>query len=206
MADLIGEQNLSPEAIEKLEIFNTALLKSIKVACNGDRGWASQTILKELRDFVECVMFLIAFQGKESQRKYDYQNICIAQTKVREQGKLRFLWKFHDFLQISVSHYTPDENASERLMLKYYDYLIDIRSYLDKEFNIKTLQYLDLFPLNIDSATSEYQTKIAQCINDMSGIVGKQSKERYYIQKIMPFFVNGEKYYEITFTSVNELM
>ena len=75
MADLIGEQNLSPEAIEKLEIFNTALLKSIKVACNGDRGWASQTILKELRDFVECVMFLIAFQGKESQRKYDYQNI-----------------------------------------------------------------------------------------------------------------------------------
>ena len=76
MADLIGEQNLSPEAIQKLEIFNTALLKSIKVACNGDRGWASQTILKELRDFVECVMFLIAFQGKESQRKYDYQNIC----------------------------------------------------------------------------------------------------------------------------------
>ena len=49
MADLIGEQNLSPEAIEKLEIFNTALMKSIKVACNGDRGWASQTILKELR-------------------------------------------------------------------------------------------------------------------------------------------------------------
>ena len=38
----------------------------------------------------------------------------------------------------------------------------------------------------------------------MSGIIGKQSKERYYIQKIMPFFVNGEKYYEITFTSVNE--
>ena len=83
MADLIGEQNLSPEAIEKLEILNTALLKSIKVACNGDRGWASQTILKELRDFVECVMFLVAFQGKERLQKYNYSNICLAQAKVR---------------------------------------------------------------------------------------------------------------------------
>lgn len=204
MADLIGEQNLSPEAIEKLEIFNTALLKSIKVACNGDRGWASQTILKELRDFVECVMFLIAFQGKESQRKYDYQNICIAKAKVREQGKLSFIRRFHDFLQISVSHYTPDENASERLMLKYYDCLIDIRSYLDHEFGIKILQYLEEFPLNTDSATLEYQTEIASRIDCVNGIAGKQRNERYYILKEIPFFVNSKKYYEITFASVNE--
>mgnify|MGYP003295949186 CR=1 FL=1 len=124
MNDFSKNIQLSKAALENLEIFDKSLFKAIEVACSGDRGWASQTILNELRNFVECVMFLITFQGNESQRNYDYQNICIAQTKVREQGKLRFLWKFHDFLQISVSHYTPDENASERLMLKYYDYIL----------------------------------------------------------------------------------
>ena len=50
-----------------------------------------------------------------------------AEKYVKKIGKLRFLGKFHDLLQISVSHYTPDENASERLMLKYYEYLIKIK-------------------------------------------------------------------------------
>ena len=142
----IGNTSLSAEALHQLAIFEKSLLKSIEIARGGNRGWASQTILKQLRDFVECVMFLVIFQKGKSRQKYNYHNICIAITEVKKQSKFRFLWKFHDFLQISVSHYTPDENASERLMLKYYDYLIDIRSYLDKEFNIKTLQYLDLFP------------------------------------------------------------
>jgi hypothetical protein len=33
------------------------------------------------------------------------------------------LGKFHDLLKISTSHYTLDGDASERLMLKYYEYI-----------------------------------------------------------------------------------
>ena len=204
MNDSSKNIQLSKAALENLEIFDKSLFKAIEVACRGDRGWASQTILNELRNFVECVMFLITFQGNESQRNYDYQNICIAQSKVKEQGELRFLWRFHNSLQISVSHYTLDENSSERLMLKYYDWLIDIRSYLDKEFGIKKLVFLDKFPLNTDSTTLEYQAQIARCINTTSETEHNLSQDRYYIQKIIPFYVNNEKFYEITFTSVNE--
>ena len=187
-------------------VHDESLAKAIRLAKNDDRGWGSQIILNELRNFVENVIFLSAFRNKEADKEYNYENIRQAQTIVRGQGKLRFLWKFHEFLQISASHYTLDENASERLMLKYYDWLIDIRSYLDNEFGIQILQCLDDFPLNRDSTTLEYQAKIASCIGgiDFSRSAEKLSQERYYIQKAVPFFVGGNKYYEITFTSVNE--
>lgn len=197
---------LSKSALKALKVHNESLAKAIHLAKNGDRSWGSQIILNELRNFVENVMFLSAFRNKEADKEYNYENICQARSVVRTQGKLRFIWKFHDFLQVSASHYTLDENASERLMLKYYDWLIDIRYYLDKEFGIQMLQCLDEFPLNRDTTTLEYQAKIANCISevDFSGSASKLSKERYYIQKATPFFVDNKKYYEITFTSVNE--
>ena len=131
---------VSESALKKLMVHNASLAKAIRLAKNCDRGWGSQIILNELRNFVENVMFLSAFRNKDADKEYNYENICQAQSIVRGQGKLRFLWKFHDFLQISASHYTLDENASERLMLKYYDCLIDIRSYLSNEFGIQILQ------------------------------------------------------------------
>ena len=193
---------VSEDALNALMVHNKSLAKAIRLARNIDRGWGSQIILNELRNFVENVMFLSAFRNKDADKEYNYENICQAQSIVRGQGKLRFLWKFHDFLQISASHYTLDENASERLMLKYYDCLIEIRSYLSNEFGIQILQCLDDFPLNSDSTTLDYQAKIANCINeiDFSGSPSKLSQERYYIQKATPFFVNNKKYYEITFT------
>ena len=43
-------------------------------------------------------------------------------------SKYVFIREFHELLQISASHYTLDENNSERLMLKYYSYLLQIKN------------------------------------------------------------------------------
>lgn len=92
----------------------------------------------------------------------------------------------------------PDEGQSERLMLKYYSYLWEIRRYLKFSVNITVLQNLEKFPLHTDTLDTEYHEMVAASISnsDLSPISVRTS--RYYIQKKTPFFVNGERYFEMT--------
>lgn len=103
---------------------------------------------------------------------------------------------------MSVSHYTLDENASERLMLKYYEYLLRIKSFLKEEYNLDIFLNINEFPIKLDKTTQEYYEKISERID--SPLIGKTQKDRYYIQKIKPFFVNNEVYYEVTFTKSHD--
>lgn len=107
-------------------------------------------------------------------------------------------------MQISVSHYTPDENASERLMLKYYEYLLKIKSLLLKEFELEVLLKIHEFPIQLDKTTQEYYEKITEKID--RPLSSKPLKDRYYIQKIKPFFINNEVYYEVTFTKSHDMV
>jgi helicase, putative len=63
-----------------------------------------------------------------------------------------------------VSHYSRDENNSERLMLKYYEYLLYIKNFLKDEYNIEVLDNLAKFPLNLDTTSQKYYEKIAKKI------------------------------------------
>lgn len=60
--------------------------------------------------------------------------------------------KFHSFLQSSVSHYTPNEQGAELLMLKYYEYLIKTKSLMKEKYNFNILDNLSDFPLKINGA------------------------------------------------------
>ena len=107
-------------------------------------------------------------------------------------------------LQKSVSHYTVDKDGSERLMLKYYEYLLKIKIYLKKTLNMDLLENIDNFPLNIDTEVYDYYKKIAEKIESPSDLSYSDIyNDRYYIQKVKPFFVNQKIYYEITFTAAN---
>ncbi|MFL9694856.1 hypothetical protein, partial [Aeromonas veronii] len=64
---------------------------------------------------------------------------------VKSSGKLNFIGKFHKLIQKSASHYTLDGDNSERLMLKYYEYLHRIRSLVEKETDLKILSNLEKF-------------------------------------------------------------
>ena len=92
----------------------------------------------------------------------------------------------------------PDDGQSERLMLKYYNYLWEIRRFLDCKFNIKVLENLEDFPLCMDTLDTEYYETVASSIAAKDLTPGLLKKTRYYIQKKTPFFVNGERYFEIT--------
>ena len=92
----------------------------------------------------------------------------------------------------------PDEGQSERLMLKYYSYLWEIRKFLKNNFSILVLKKLEAFPLHTDTLDTEYYKMVVSSIAAIDLSPKNVRTSRYYIQKKTPFFVNGERYFEIT--------
>ncbi|MFA6466769.1 MAG: ATP-dependent RecD-like DNA helicase [Patescibacteria group bacterium] len=188
---------------------DTKILDIDKVICknidrfdDSERGLLSQNILSQLRNFVEHISLKVHSNGKDIENTYE--NIQIANAYVRTRGELKFLSKFHKLLQITASHYTLDTENSERLMLKYYEYLLKIKLYLKDNHNLEVLKNIDSFPINTDTVLQEYYKKIVEKINQSKSTKAENDYDRYYIQKIKPFFVEYKVYYEVTFTAAND--
>lgn len=183
------------------EILNidAVICKNIEKFDASERGILSQNILSQLRNFLEHIALKEYANGKEID--ITYENLKNASKRLPPKGSLSFLRKFHNFLQGVASHYTPGEENSERLMLKYYEYLLRIKYYLKSTYDLEVLSNIDKFPINTDSALKEYYEKIVEKINHPTATrkVSPYS-DRYYIRKIKPFFVGHEIFYEVTFT------
>ena len=165
------------------------------------RGVVSQDILAHLRNLVEHVM--LKYYSPYRYIEDTKENIVKAIEHAQTDEHLKVLYRFRKYLEIVASHYTLDEDSSERLMLKYYDYLFETKNLLRKDFNIDILNNLNKFPLNLDTALQEYYSKIASKIEKYN-VEFNGEGDKYYIQKIKPFYVDGKKYLEITFTPAND--
>lgn len=191
----------TPNIDKQILVINRNICRHIAEANGETRGMVSQDILAQLRNFVEHIMLKIYARGNDIPD--DYDNICKAIEYVEAQGKYKDIRSFHDFLQIVASHYTMDEENSERLMLKYYEYLLKLRKFLHDKYSLEILDNLEDFPIDLDKTLQEYYEKIAVKIKTYNGVRYGKS-ERYYMLKKKPFFVEGEIYYEITFTPAND--
>lgn len=186
------------------------ILKTDKVICrhinnmsNLPRGQISQDILSQLRHFVEHIMLKVYANGDDIEDSHE--NLQKAVKYVKNESSLRHLSRFHHFLQVSVSHRTLEEENSERLMLKYYEYLFHIRNFLHKEYSLDVLSNLEQFPLETDDSFKEYYEKIARKVDQYqtptrNGFVF----DRFYIYKIKPFFFGKKIYYEVAFIPAND--
>ena len=168
------------------------------------RGAVSQDILQNLRTFVEHTMFKIYAHANNT--IYNYDEIKKAINFVKTQGKLKFLSRFHHYLEVVVSHYTLDPENSERVMLKYYEFMLKTKDYLKTQYKLDVLANLDQFPLNTDRNLQEYYEKIAEKLVHRNHSADMDSSEngRYYIYKVKPFFVKHRIYYEVTFTPATD--
>jgi len=184
---------------------NAVICKNISIFDDSERGLLSQNILQNLRNFIEHISLKIYSHDKGIEVEDSYENIQKANAHVNAKGQLKFLSKFHYLLTISVSHYTLDGENSERLMLKYYEYLLKIKSFLKDNYDFEVLGNLNEFPINTDPAFSDYYNQITSKINDGEHARTASSYEGgYYIQKTKPFFVNEKVYYEVTLTVAND--
>lgn len=166
-----------------------------------DVGLLSQNILGQLRNLVETVISKIYLRDRSlSDLDVSYTNtIGPGISYISGIQKYKILRDFHNSLQISVSHYTLDSNNAERLVLKYLEELIKLRTFIKSEFDLDVLQYLSLFPRNRNADLYEYYSMISEKLE----IIGGGSKDndyndRYYVLKKKPFFIKGKIYYELT--------
>lgn len=182
---------------------NAVICDNISQLSFADRGLLSQNILGQLRNFVEYIAIKAYSNGKDVDPN-DYNLNVAALKDMQRRGDLRFLDRFHEMLQKSVSHYTVDKDGSERLMLKYYEHLLKIKLYLKQTFDLDVLENISDFPLNTDTELSDYYEKIAERIESPSALSYPVTyNDRYYVQKVKPFFSNQKIYYEVTFTAAN---
>jgi hypothetical protein len=169
------------------------------------RSLLSQNILAQLRNLVEGAA--VRLHVGSSDVEYNYAAIEPGLTFVRGIAKYNFLGRFHKLLQNSASHYTLDGDASERLMLKYLEYLHRIRALLQVECRIAVLANIEKFPMDLDPSLKEYHERIAERVDAVNSTAsGSEVRDRYYIHKTRPFFVSSRIYYEATiYRAVNRV-
>ena len=169
---------------------NGVICDNISQLSSSDRGLLSQNILGHIRNFVEYIA-VKAYSNGQDVNPNDYNLNVAALKDMQRRGELRFLYRFHEMLQKSVSHYTVDKDGSERLMLKYYEHLLKIKLYLKQTFNLDVLENISDFPLNTDTELLDYYKKISERIDTPSSHSCPVTyNDRYYVQKVKPFFVN----------------
>lgn len=164
-----------------------------------DRGFLSQNLLQYLRHLVEGL--IVYAHVPDRSVTYNYQaQFDAARDAVNGDARYRLLTRFHNLLQISVSHYTLDRDPSERLMLKYSEYLLRTRDLAKQHLGLDILRNLEQFPLHEDPALHAYYEKIAERIEASRDDLLTGKTERYYINSSRPFFIGGRIYYEVTFS------
>ena len=185
----------------QIKIIDDAICRYLDNMDGSARGVVSQDILARLKNMVEHVMLKYYSPYEDIDDTDD--NIEKASEFAQTDGRLKILYRFRNYLEIVAAHYTLDEESSERLMLKYYDYLLEMKNLLYRDFHIVILHNLDKFPLNLDTALQEYYSKISDKINQYSAAL-KADGDKYYIQKLKPFYVRSHKYYEVTFAPAKD--
>lgn len=156
------------------------------------RDEVSRRIVRDLNDLCYATLILNAY-------KNGYTNV--SEKLAWEVSQLRVDTRyFCNFLRglKYINRRIPKEGQAERLMLKYYNYLWEIRRFMRENYNKSILENLEKFPLDLDTVDSEYYEKVAKQIENIDLTKRNVRVSRYYVHKITPFFVNGERYYEIT--------
>ena len=162
------------------------------------RALISQNLLGQSRNLVEHIAIRAYGRGKEI--PLNRETLTNALGYLKEDTKYLFLRKFHFFLQESKSHYTPDSEGAERLMIKYYQFFLMIRNFAKKEYGMELLHNLEKFPVNMDRTVAEFQKKIVERLKENRPSIDYNRNERMYVHKVIPFIVDGVFYYEMVLT------
>lgn len=133
--------------------------KFIQVCMEPARGLNTQSAYEKRRFEVNRVLMLKGIEIRDDGNFYKINGNDIEDTQdnvkqavkyAKNQEWLRYLSRFHHFLQVSVSHRTLEEENSERLMLKYYEYLLRIKTMLHDKYSLDVLYNLEQFPIVTD--------------------------------------------------------
>ena len=167
------------ESIDKLDIFNVT------------RDDVSKRILTQLNDLCTATLLLNAIAGG-----LERANLQLAWERSLLNVETKYLGTFLKGLKY-IDNRIPDDGQSERLMLKYYNFLWQIRKFLSDNYGMLVLSNLEKFPIKIDLLDKEYHELVAAAVNSVDLSPRAVCISRFYIQKKAPFFVETERYFEV---------
>lgn len=183
--------------LEEIERIVKACDKSIARSINtiedgATRDEVSQDILPRLNDL--CTSALLQNSYNHGCKK---PNLQLAYEQAQLDLSTKYLANFMRGLKY-IDYRIPEEGQSERLMLKYYNFMWQIRKYFFEHNRISILQNLEKFPLNTDQVDDEYYKLVADAIESTDLSPRSMGATRFYVQKKTPFYVGTERYYEVT--------
>lgn len=183
---------------------NQAICENIEDLEFKTREKVAQNMLGYFRNLVEHIAVKIYSENHE-EAYIDYDTIPKAMEALKIRNEYFFLRKFHRMLQESRSHYTPDNEEAERLLLKYFEYLLQIKDFMKQKYQMEILQNIEKFPLDLDDTIQSYYEKVVEKIALHQYATGDELySERFYVLKTKAFFVNRHVYYENTLIPVND--
>ena len=195
----------TPTIDSRIITLDNIICTNIDIISAEDRGFLSQNILSQLRKLVEHVDLKIYFMDQGKELEINQDNFKQAEKHIAARKGTNFLNDFHNFLQISESHYITNDDSAERLMLKYYAYLIKTKTLMKDYYNIEILRNIEKFPINQDKDLMQYYEKIVKQVESVKlDIQDKFIDGRYYIQKVKPIFINSKIYYELTLSTATD--
>ncbi len=167
------------------------------------RSFVSQNLLAQSRNLVEHIA--VKAYGNGTDIMADWKTIPSALEYIKHDYKYLFLRKFHSFLQESKSHYTPDADGAERLVIKYYQYYVMIREFAKREYDMEILHNIDKFPINMDKAIIEYYKAVLRIVRKQYEFIDYSREERLYVMRSKPVIVDGRIFYENTMVPANDV-
>lgn len=174
--------------------------KALSTATRSNRGEVAFRILSVVRNLNDHIAFKI-WKDVRPDQKMDINKVASKFGNVRP---YQFIARFDHFLRASVSHFTPSEEGAERLMIKYYRYLLQLKKAVYDRYGMIILRNIDMFLEDLDEQTKDYYQKVATEIEKRLRTPLPKNFDNYYIDKIKPFFVNQEIYYEVALEPADE--
>lgn len=162
------------------------------------RDEISQDILPRLNDLCRAALLQNSYNIRCTK-----PNLQLAYEQAQLDLRTKYLANFLRCLKY-IDCRIPEEGQSERLMLKYYNFMWQIRKYFWDNNRISILQNLEKFPLNTDQLDNEYYNIVAKAIESTDLSPHYLESTRFYVQKKTPFYVGTERYYEITLQLANK--
>lgn len=183
------------DALRIMEVSNAKIEDAINRydIVNNTRDSISSRILDNLN--LLCVSALLL---NMKNNRFSKLSLGVAYEHALLNIKTKYLAKFYMMLKYR-GYRIPENGQSERLMLKYYNFMWQIRKDAYNNWQISLLNNLEKFPLSVvNTVDEEYYQLVADAMDKALITRNVLKKNRYYIQKKTPFFVGKERFFEIT--------
>ena len=170
------------DSIERLDVLNK------------NRDNVSKRILTRLNDLCVSALLLNAIRDG-----YQHPSIAFAWEHSFLSIETKYLGNFYRGLQY-IGRRIPDDGQSERLMLKYYNFMWQIRKSLQESYSITVLRNLEKFLeyTGSDELDKQYYKLVADAFGTVNYGSTNRSATRFYVQKKTPFYIGTERYFEVT--------